>query len=114
MQLAVELDVLKHLASVGLERAAIVVQGYAGSPGDTAVGDSRWQRAAQERVLPILAPAAHNIIPLVELLQQPWNIGRVVLEIGIDRNHHVAARAREPRRERRRLTEIAPEPHHAQ
>src|SRR5262245_55010906 len=114
MQFAVELDVLEHLASVGLERAAVVVQRYAGSPRDEAVGDSRRQRAAQERVLSILAPAAHNIIPLVELLEQPWNIGWVVLEIGIDSDHHVAARAREPRRERRRLTEIATEPHHSQ
>ena len=56
-------------------------------------------------------PAGDEIEPLVELGQQSRDLGRIVLQVGVDRDDDVSTRLREPGRERSRLAEVATEPH---
>jgi hypothetical protein len=58
-------------------------------------------------------PAGDEVEPLVQLRQQARNLGRVVLQIGVDRDEHVSLGMREARGERGGFAEVAPQPHHA-
>ena len=59
-----------------------------------------------ERVAALRLPAADEVEALVELGQQPRDLGRVVLEVGVDRHDDVALGVREARRQRRCLAEV--------
>ena len=60
VHLAVELHAEHDVAAVGLEGAAVVVQGHAGDARDQPVGDLRRDLACGGLVLPVLAPAARG------------------------------------------------------
>ena len=107
MQFAVQANALNHLAPVGLQRAAVIVQVHAGDARDDAIGDLRWQSARKIRVLPFHPPAADHIVALVDLVQQQGNVGRVVLQVGVQRHDHVAARQIKASSEGCRLAKIA-------
>src|SRR5262245_39118458 len=96
MHLAVQLDRFDDFRAKHLERAAVVAQLYTGGPRDQAIGEKRWQQTGDEGVLAVATPAAHDIELLVfELLHQPRNVRRIVLEIAVGRDDHPAARRRE-------------------
>src|SRR5262249_36117158 len=61
VHLAVESNVPQYLAPVALQRATIVVQADAADTGNEHVGQLRRKSSSQPRVLPIAAPAAHDI-----------------------------------------------------
>ena len=61
VHLAVQAQVLDHLAAVRLQRAAVVVQVDAGDLADQRVGEHRRQAPVDKRVLPVLAPAADHV-----------------------------------------------------
>ena len=113
VQLAVEPDVLQHFVAVGFERAAIVVQGDAGDTGDERVGDARRQSARERGILTLHAPAADHVVAFANFGEQQADVGRVVLQIGVNGHDDRAARAVEAGGEGRGLAEVAAEAHDA-
>ncbi len=84
MHLAIEPHVIEHLAAVGLERAAVVVQFNTGHKRDDAVGDLRGQPPRERAILAVLAPAADQVAALrLHLLKHERDVVRVVLQIGV-------------------------------
>ena len=114
VQFAVEIEIVDHLAAVGLQGAAVVVQLHAGDPGDQAIGQQGGQQPAQGRILAAVAPAAHQVKTLVQLLQQQRDVGRIVLQVAIEGDDHLAAAGVKTGCHRRRLAVIAPQPHRHQ
>ena len=74
--LGVERDPVQQVAAVGLEGAAVVGDLHAGQPADDAVGHPGRHLAQEELVLPALAPAAHQVVALLELVQQGGDVAR--------------------------------------
>src|SRR5205814_213354 len=58
-------------------------------------------------------PTGDEVEALVELGEEARDLGRVVLQVAVDRHDDVAARVREPGHQRRRLAEVAAHPHDA-
>ena len=109
MHLAVEPDPFEHAAAVRLHRAAEVVQRHAGDPRDKAVGDPRRDLAGQERVLAVAPPAGDDVEALVDPVEEPGDVGGVVLAVAVHRHEDRAAREVERGRERGGLAAVAPE-----
>ena len=76
--------------------------------GDEPVGDPR-REAAHEVVLPVLAPAVDHVVPLVQFGQQPGDVGRVVLAVGVEGDDDPAAGMVEAGGEGCRLAVVAAE-----
>ena len=57
-----QLQRLDHLGAKHLQRAAVVVQADAGDEAEQPVGDDRRHVAREEVVLPVLPPAAHDVV----------------------------------------------------
>ena len=106
MQLAVEPQALHDLRAVGLQPAVQVVQPQPGDAARDPVEDLRGEAAA-ERVAAVGLPAGDEVESLVELRQQPRDLGRIVLEVGVDRDDDFALGVREPGREGGGLAEVA-------
>ena len=71
------------------------------------------QQSPHKGLLPVDAPAGDNIvIPLVQLVQQKWNICWVILPIRIKCDDQIAVSVIEPGGKSRSLSEIAPKPDH--
>ena len=85
------------------------MQPQAGNAARHPVEDPR-ERAPGERVAAMGLPAGDEVEALVELRKQPRNLGRVVLQVGVDGYDDVAFRVLEPCRERCCLAEVAPQP----
>ena len=81
------------------------------TPETTAVAqlNQREKSRLQERVVAPRLPARDEVEALVELREQLRDLGRVVLEVGVDRHDDVAARLEETGLKRGRLAEVAPE-----
>ena len=106
VQLAVEPQAVHDLGAVGLQAAVHVVQVHAGEGAGDAVEDAR-EDAPRERIAPARLPAGDEVEALVELREQPRNLGRVVLQVAVDRDDGVAVCLVEAGRERGRLAEVA-------
>ena len=91
VQLAVEHEAAHDLAAVGLEAAVHVVQAEPRHPARDPVEELR-RDAARERIAPPRLPARDEVEALVELREQVRDLGRVVLQVAVDRDHDVAAR----------------------
>ena len=109
MELAVEAHAVNDLRPVRLQPAVHVVQAQPGHPPRDPVEDSR-QESPTEWVAAVRLPARNKVEPFVELDEQPRNLRRIVLEICVDRDDDLTAGQVEPRRQRRRLAEVSPEP----
>ena len=112
MQLAVELNLLNNLAPVRLERRAEIVQRDAGELGHQPVRRAAGNLPRQPMVAPRHAPAAYQVVALLNSLQEFRNLRGIVLQVAVHGDNHFAAREVEPGLERRRLPEIPPQPHH--
>ena len=110
MHLAVQTHRFQELAPIGLERAAVVVQGQSQKTADDPVGDPRRDLACDHLVLAIAPPSRHHVVALVELGQQERDVGRIILQIGVHRNQHLTCRCPEPGGQRRSLAVVAPKP----
>ncbi len=111
MHLAIEHQALREVVPVGLQRAAVVVQPHPGHPRDQPVGGDRRQAAAEARARPSLgAPSAHQVVALGEFGQQARDVGRIVLAVAVDCDHHVAGGLMQSADERRGLSRVAREP----
>ena len=109
VQLAVELDILDHLAAEHLERAAVVVEPDPGDAGDQPVGDGRGDAAGQETVPPLPPPAADDVIALLDLGDEKRDVVGIVLQVGVQADDDVAAGVVEAGDQGRRLAEIFPQ-----
>ena len=103
MQLSVELEAGQHLSPVSLECAAVVVQVDPGDARDQPVGDARGQGSIDEPISSFAAPAADDVVALVEARQQRRDIERVVLQVAVERHDDVGARHVKAGRKRRGL-----------
>src|SRR5207245_3871041 len=85
MHLPVEVQVLHDLAPVRLERAAEVVQLNSDHPADEKIRDVRRQETSEPGILPVTAPARHDIVGVAELHDEPRDVVGIVLEVGVER-----------------------------
>ena len=76
------------------------MQAYAGRARDQPVGDHRRQAPGEEGVLAVLSPAARDVCPAFERLDEARNIAWIVLQIAIGRDDDPPARVVEPGRKR--------------
>ena len=109
MQLAVEAQAADDLGAVGLQAAVQVVEPEAREPAGDGVEDPRGDPAG-ERVAALRLPARDEVEALVELREQARDLGRVVLQVAVDRDDDVALRLLEAGLQRGRLAEVAPQP----
>ena len=96
VHLTVQADALQHLAAIGLQGAAIVVQAHAADPRDQPVGRQGGQPPRQRVVLAVLPPARDHVETLIQGLQQDGHVGGVVLQVGVQRHHDLARAASKP------------------
>jgi len=106
-----ELQRLHDLGAKHLQRTAVVVDADAADPREQPVGDDRRHMAGQERILAVLAPAAHDI-ELARQRQHARNVVRIVLEIAVGGDDQAAARLPESGGEGGGLAKVAHEPNH--
>ena len=114
VHLAVQLDVAQHVAPVGLQRAAVIVQAHAADGRDQPVGDPARQLAAELAVLPIAPPPGDDVAARVELAQKLSDVRRIILQIAVHRHDHVTPRRLDSGAHRRRLAKIETETDDAQ
>ena len=108
MLLTEETEVRDQIAPVASERGAEVVNLDAADAADEQVGDT-GRPAADDPFLALVPPAAHEVVPLVELRQKRGDVLGKMLQIGVHRNDHVARGRRQAGLQRRGLPEIAPQ-----
>ena len=99
--------VLAH--DLGFRVTEIGVKVDTGEPARHRVEDTR-ERPPQERVAAMGLPPRDEVEPLVELREQAWDLGGIVLQVAVDRHDDVPLHDREPRVECRRLSRAAPHP----
>ncbi len=109
VQLAVQPQAVDDLGAVRLQAAVHVVQADAGERARDAVEDAR-EEPARERVAPVRLPAGDQVEALVELREQPRDLGGIVLQVAVDRDDGVAACLVEAGHERGGLAEVAAQP----
>ena len=91
VHLRIQRDAPDDRRAVGLERAAVVLDGDARDPADHPVGDDGWDLTGHELVLALVAPADHDIEALPDLFQEQGDVARVVLEIAVHGDDDLAA-----------------------
>src|SRR5205807_8762040 len=68
MHLAIEGQAAREFASIGLQRASVVVEIDAGDTRDDRVGGDRWYPTRQSGALPAFGtPSAHQVVAFVKL-----------------------------------------------
>src|SRR5262249_9507632 len=71
----------------------------------------RGHETREERILPVLSPAADDVAgPVFEALHHVRDVARIVLQVAVEGGDQTAIRVGKPRRKRRGLAEVAPEP----
>jgi hypothetical protein len=111
VQLAVDRDLLQHLAPVDLEAAVEVVQVDLRQLPRHPVEQQRRQ-ALRRRVLPAPLPPGDEIeVVLLEHRQQAGDLLRVVLEVAVHGHDDLPAAVVEAGRQGRRLAEVAAQAH---
>ena len=103
---------LDDVCAIGLQPAVQVVQAEAGEPAGDGVEDPRGDAPGQG-VAALRLPAGDEVESFLELREQARDLCGIVLEVAVDRDDDVALRLREPRLQRGRLAEVAPEPNDA-
>ena len=114
VQAAIEDEPAQALAAEGAKRAAAVVDRLARQRVTHEIGDARGDAPEPGVGRAALHAPARGGVPAVELGEEPRNVIRVVLEIGVHHHDEAPARGLEARVGRRRLARIrlqAHEPH---
>ena len=62
--------------------------------------------------MPVAAPAAHDVIALVDLLEEVGDVVRVILQVSVEENEDRAAAVIDARLHGGCLAEVAAEAHH--
>ena len=105
VQFAVQPHLGEHLAAITFHAAVVVVQTDAGEPADQPVEDARGQHLVPGIVAHLL-PAADDVAVSFHRGQEPRDLARVVLQVGVERHDQFAAGGAEAGAQRRRLAEI--------
>src|SRR5262249_8185735 len=79
VHLAVQGHVLEDLAAVDLQGAAVIVEPHAGDPRDQDVRKPRGESPRPEGIPPVVAPSAHDVVSLLELVDQPGDVRGMLL-----------------------------------
>ena len=113
VHLAVQPHLAQHRRAECLQAAAQILEAQAGDAPDQAVGQHRRELAQCEAVLPVLAPAGHQVVRFVEqLVDQQRDVPRVVLQVAVHGDDDIATRRVDTRLHGRRLPEIAQQAKH--
>ncbi len=108
VELAVDVDAPDDVRAVRLDATVEVVQrdatGHTGDP----VEELRWE-ALLPRIVALLLPPAHEVGPRFQPGDHLGELGRVVLEIGVERGDVAARAALEPGGQGSALAVVAPE-----
>jgi hypothetical protein len=106
----VEGDAVEQISSVGLERAAIVSDRYAGQPAYQSVGDPGGHLSEQQFILSLLAPSADEIVALIQFRDQRGNVSRIVLKVTIQGHDDLPSGMVEARHHGGSLPDVSAEP----
>ena len=90
MQVAVEIDVLQHFASIGFESGAEIVQVNTGRFLHHPIGDAGGNLTGDGVIDSLLAPAARDVVAFFDFFEQKRDVVRIVLKVTIERNDHIA------------------------
>src|SRR5262245_21643760 len=110
VHLAVDRDSFEHFAAIRFERRAEVVDRDSRRARHQLVRDPRRKRA-QEAVLAVLTPATDHVVTFFELRQKARDVFRLMLQVAVHGDDHVALGVIESGGQRRCLAEIAPQPY---
>jgi len=103
-------NAVQAVGAVGAQGTADVGDRVASNPVADAVRDV-GRRPSQPAILPADTDAADDIVG-IERGEQPGDVRRIVLQVGVERDHSRAAGMAEAGRERRRLAAVAAQPDH--
>ena len=106
VQLAVEPDFPEHFAAIALHAAVVVVQLHARQRADHPIEQPRGEDFEQ-RIVPDPLPAADHVEVALHFGEKAGNLTGIVLQIGVEGHHQVAAGGLDARTQRRGLAEIA-------
>jgi hypothetical protein len=98
-------DAVEELDPIGAERASDVGDRLVGDPIANRVGDPGGE--PPQRRVPAGDPHAADDVPAGELGEKPRDVRRVVLEVGVEGDHDLAAGGAEAGGEGGRLTTVA-------
>jgi hypothetical protein len=112
MLLPIEPDLRERLSPIGFERRAEIFQRDAREPGGEPVGDARGETARHPGVRSLAPPPADQVVPFGQLLQQPRDIARIVLQIPIHGDDDLSPSVIEPCGQCRRLSEVPTQAQH--
>ena len=98
------------MAAIGPQHAAVVTHRFTGGALDQAV-DGLRRGFAEEGVLAVLTHGSDHVIALVRFLDQPRDLLRRVLQVGIKGNNQIAGDVAKARHDRRVLAVVAVQQH---
>jgi hypothetical protein len=103
-------DAPQEFGAVDAQSAAGVGNGVARQPVAHAAGEARG-RPAQPGVLPVGSDAADHVavVEILQTIEEPGDVRRVVLQVGVEGDDDAAAGRAEARGQRRRLAGVAPQ-----
>ena len=107
-----QLQMLDHLAVVGLQRAPEVVQMKPGDPRDEGVGRHRRKPPHDQLVLAVGPPPRRHVVALVEGDQKRRDVSRIVLLVAVHDHDHPTRCVLEPCADPGGLAEVPPELDH--
>ncbi len=109
MKLALQPDLVHDVGAVGLQAAVVIVQAHARRPAHDGV-EHATRYEAPPGIVAFTLPAAHQIVALVEYRQQPRQLCRIVLQVGVHRHDGSALRCAEAGGQGGRLAEVPAQP----
>src|SRR5215813_15087722 len=112
MHLRIQRYLLDDGGAIGLERAAVVLDGHPGDLADQPVGNSGGDLTGDELVLALESPPDHDVIARLDGLEEHRNIQRVVLQVTVHGHHNLTGGEFDPRRHGRGLATVTAELHH--
>ena len=112
VEFAVEVDVLEDFGAVGFEGGAEIAEVHAAGLGHQPVGDARRNLAHDGVIHAMFAPAAGDVVALVDFFEQRGNVLGAVLQVAIHGDDDVALGFVEAGRERGGLAEVAAQADH--
>src|SRR6185369_12081811 len=96
MQLSVELQLFDHLATISLECRPEVMQLQTTQFRHQPICDAAGKSSRDPSILPLITPAADNVVAFAEFRDECRDLGGIVLEIAVHRNDDFTAREVEP------------------